>query len=125
MIRLQAEPVRIEELVSAVRSDSAGAVATFLGTVRDHNRGRKVLYLVYEAYLEMAQSEMAAVAKQARERYEVTGVAKETPTRSLRHDRHTGYHLQAWCASISRRRKSVKLVGVDAGCKSWKSSGWE
>ena len=33
----------------------------FLGTVRDHNRGRKVTYLVYEAYAEMAESEMTRI----------------------------------------------------------------
>ena len=75
MIRLQAEAISIEELVSAVETAGDGAIAVFLGTVRNENRGRAVLYLEYEAYDEMAESEMARVAEQAREQFAVSNVA--------------------------------------------------
>ena len=47
MVRIQPETIRPEILTDRVRSDGDGAVALFLGTVRDHNRGRKVIHLYY------------------------------------------------------------------------------
>ena len=75
MIRLQEQAIRLEELIKAVREDRHGAVAIFLGTVRDHNIGRKVLYLEYEAYRPMAVREMARIRNQALERFDVEGMA--------------------------------------------------
>src|SRR5581483_2694854 len=40
-------------------SPEAGAVASFVGTVRRHSRGRDVLHLEYEAYEEMAEEMLA------------------------------------------------------------------
>ena len=65
MAHLQADPIRVEELVARARSDSDGAVAVFLGTVRDHNVGRKVVRLEYHAYGEMAEREMARIEHEA------------------------------------------------------------
>jgi molybdopterin synthase catalytic subunit len=75
MIRLQEQAIRLEELIQAVREDRHGAVAIFLGTVRDHNIGRKVLYLEYEAYPEMAVREMDRIRTRALERFDVDGMA--------------------------------------------------
>jgi molybdopterin synthase catalytic subunit len=75
VIRLQADAISITELVEAVGTAGDGAVAVFLGTVRNENRGRVVLYLEYQAYDEMAVSEMAAVAEQARRQFAVGQVA--------------------------------------------------
>jgi len=75
MIRLQAEPIDLAALVSAVRGDGAGAVALFLGTVRDANAGRRVLFLEYEAYEGMAEREMERIANDAVERFGVASVS--------------------------------------------------
>ena len=75
MIRLQAEPIVLDELVDAVRGDGDGAVATFLGTVRNENAGRRVLLLEYEAYGGMAEREMERIAAEAKTRHGVSGVA--------------------------------------------------
>lgn len=75
MIRLQTEAIRVDELIESVGSDGDGAVAVFVGTVRDHNRGRRVLYLEYEAYPEMATSEMRRLVEQAGARFELSSVA--------------------------------------------------
>jgi molybdopterin synthase catalytic subunit len=75
MIRLQSEPIAIEALVASVGSPGDGAVAVFVGTVRDHNRGRRVLHLEYEAYAEMALSEMRRIVDEARARFRVSAVA--------------------------------------------------
>src|SRR5688572_7427099 len=46
-----------------------GAVATFLGLVRDHNQGRRVLYLVYEAYEPLANRALQTITGEVRERW--------------------------------------------------------
>ena len=75
MIRLQTGAIRVEELIESVGSDGVGAVALFVGTVRDHNRGRRVLYLEYEAYPEMAISEMRRLVEQAGTQFEISSIA--------------------------------------------------
>ena len=59
------------ELVAKVASPRAGAIATFHGVVRDNSLGRKVLYLLYEAYPPMAIKEMEKIEAEVRQRWEV------------------------------------------------------
>lgn len=68
---------RIDEsaLVEKVASPRAGAITTFHGVVRDNSLGRKVLYLLYEAYPPMAIKEMENIEKEMRERWEVEKIA--------------------------------------------------
>src|SRR5581483_10099618 len=72
---LSAEPLSLERAVDEVRSDDAGAIATFIGTARNRTRGRTVLHLDYEAYEGMAERVMAELAETLRERHEVTAIA--------------------------------------------------
>ncbi|MSP78736.1 MAG: molybdenum cofactor biosynthesis protein MoaE [Dehalococcoidia bacterium] len=58
-----------DTLTSAVQKPENGGVVTFLGVTRNHNEGRKVLYLEYEAYEEMAQQELQRVAEEASRRW--------------------------------------------------------
>ena len=69
------DPLDPSAVVREVESDDAGAVATFLGTVRRHSRGRTVLYLEYEAYEEMAEELLARLAAELTERHDLSGVA--------------------------------------------------
>jgi molybdopterin synthase catalytic subunit len=75
VVRIQREAISTKDLIELVRSDANGAAALFLGVVRDHNRGRKVLHLEYHAYEEMAEAEMARIEQRALERYPVSAVA--------------------------------------------------
>lgn len=43
-----------------------GAVATFLGLVRDHHQGRRVTHLEYEAYVPLAERALARIIEEAR-----------------------------------------------------------
>jgi MoaE-MoaD fusion protein len=74
-VRLSDEPLDLLAPVQEVRSDEAGAVATFVGTTRVHSRGRTVTHLDYEAYPEMAEEMMAALAASLQEKYDLCGVA--------------------------------------------------
>lgn len=73
--RLSASPLSLDEVVSEVRDDEAGAIATFVGTTRRRSRGREVLYLEYEAYEGMAEDAMAGLASELVARHELCKVA--------------------------------------------------
>jgi molybdopterin synthase catalytic subunit/molybdopterin converting factor small subunit len=73
--RLSAEPLDPAAVVAEVADEHAGAIATFLGTVRVRSRDRTVLYLEYEAYEGMAEQVMEAIAAELHERYDVCGIA--------------------------------------------------
>ena len=73
--RLSETPLSIEAAVSEVRSDDAGAIATFAGTTRARSRGREVLHLEYEAYEGMAEQVMAELAESLKERHDLCEVA--------------------------------------------------
>ena len=75
MVLVQHEPIDGQALIRSVQTDGDGAVALFLGTVRDHNEGRKVTGLEYSAYEEMALQELERVRDQALVRFEITRVA--------------------------------------------------
>ena len=73
--RLSEVPLSVEDAVAEVRSDDAGAVATFIGTTRARSRGRDVLYLEYEAYEGMAEQVMADLAEALKTRHDLCEVA--------------------------------------------------
>ncbi|HKA26809.1 MAG TPA: molybdenum cofactor biosynthesis protein MoaE [Gaiellaceae bacterium] len=73
--RVTEGPVSLAAVVDEVTDESAGAVATFLGTVRRESRGRTVLYLEYEAYAEMAEDVMAQIAADLDQRYDLWAIA--------------------------------------------------
>jgi molybdopterin synthase catalytic subunit len=72
---LSDQPLSLDRVVEEVRSDEAGAIATFTGTTRIQSRGRTVTHLDYEAYEGMAERVMAEIAEDLQGRYEVTGIA--------------------------------------------------
>ena len=59
--RLSDAPITLDAVTTAVGADAAGAVVTFGGIVRDHDGGRAVLSLDYEAHPSAAEV-IAAVA---------------------------------------------------------------
>ena len=73
--RLTHGPVNLTAVVVEVVDEQAGAIATFLGTVRAQSRGREVIALEYEAYEEMAEDVMSAIADDLLARYELCKVA--------------------------------------------------
>jgi len=75
MFRVTPEPLRVDEAVAWVTDPSAGAIVTFIGTTRNHNEGRAVIALDYEAYDEMAEKELARIGQDARERWKIHRMA--------------------------------------------------
>ena len=72
MVSLVREPIALAALQGTAAQD--GALAFFVGVVRNENAGRPVLRLEYEAYEEMALSEMQAIDREARRRWPITEI---------------------------------------------------
>ncbi len=63
------EPIDVNAVAESVRQDEDGGVVTFIGVVRNQNRGKSVLYLEYEAYDEMALGEMRKIGDEIASRW--------------------------------------------------------
>jgi MoaE-MoaD fusion protein len=70
-VRVSAEPLSLDALAARVRDPRAGAVVTFSGVTRDVDR------LEYDAYAEMAEERMRAIAADSLERHGLCAVAVE------------------------------------------------
>ncbi|MGH3010059.1 MAG: molybdenum cofactor biosynthesis protein MoaE [Gaiellaceae bacterium] len=68
-------PLDVAAVLREVESPEAGAVASFVGTVRRKSRGRDVLFLAYEAYEEMAEEMLAGLGAELTERHGLVAVA--------------------------------------------------
>ncbi len=64
LVALFGGELSVDRAVASVRRPGAGAVVTFLGTVRDTNDGHAVTLLEYEAYASMARAEMGRIRDQ-------------------------------------------------------------
>ncbi len=76
--RIVREPINIDDRDAAVRRlqhPSDGAAVIFDGVVRDNTRGRRTLYLEYEAYEAMALKQMQSLVGEARARFGVRGAS--------------------------------------------------
>ena len=73
-VSLSTEPIRREEILSSIRSESSGAIVTFTGTVRKTESG-DLESLFYEAYEEMAVKEMQKICMDALQRFSITDIA--------------------------------------------------
>jgi molybdopterin synthase catalytic subunit/molybdopterin converting factor small subunit len=75
VIRLTREPLDRDGLIDAVSSPECGGIVVFEGVVRNHARGKQVLYLEYEMYEEMAREQIQAIIHEAQQRWGVERVA--------------------------------------------------
>jgi molybdopterin synthase catalytic subunit len=75
MFRVTDKPINLQELVDFVTDPEAGAVATFIGTTRNNNEGRKVIALDYEAYPEMAEKQLARLGQEASQKWPICRMA--------------------------------------------------
>src|ERR1700733_8536086 len=67
--------IPVAEIAAEVKTGPDGAVCVFEGIVRDNTRGRKTIYLDYEAYREMALEQMRGLATEALTKFGVRDVA--------------------------------------------------
>jgi len=75
LLAIGPEPLELERLAAVLASSAGrdagadGAVVTFLGLVRNHNLGRGVRYLEYEAYEPLALKAFERIAHEIHERW--------------------------------------------------------
>jgi molybdopterin synthase catalytic subunit len=67
--RLTELPLDTAGLIGLVCDRSMGAVATFVGVVRDHNAGRRVFWIDYEGYGPLAERVFGRIAEEAAGRW--------------------------------------------------------
>ncbi len=73
--RISSAPLDLARVVEEAASDDAGAVASFVGTVRRRSRDRDVLHLEYEAFEEMAEPMLARLADELTAKHGLSTVA--------------------------------------------------
>jgi molybdopterin synthase catalytic subunit/molybdopterin converting factor small subunit len=74
-VRIVRDPISTQAELNRLKLPEDGAAVVFEGVVRDNTRGRRTLYLDYEAYEAMALKQMEALAEQARSQFAVRDVA--------------------------------------------------
>lgn len=71
-IALDDNPLKLNELLLPSLSPQTGACVSFVGVVRDKNKGKPVDYMVYTAQKSMCEKLMRESAEEAFEKYELT-----------------------------------------------------
>jgi molybdopterin converting factor subunit 1 len=69
------EAIDTQQVLASLKRGEDGAAVVFEGVVRNQTRGRKTLYLDYEAYEEMALRQMEALAQQSLKQFQIRDVA--------------------------------------------------
>jgi len=73
--RVTEQPLSADEVIRLVTNPHAGAVLTFVGTVREFTRGQRTISLTYEAYAPMAEAKMKQIAEEINQRWPGSQVA--------------------------------------------------
>lgn len=68
-------PLDAARVASALARPDEGAVTMFVGLVRDHNAGRRVLWLEYEAYVPLALKSFEQIGREAATRWPTARLA--------------------------------------------------
>lgn len=69
LFEITSEEVSADEVIARLADSGVGAVIAFVGVVRGVTAGRKVRYLQYEAYPEMAEEALEEIADEIRVRW--------------------------------------------------------
>ena len=75
IFRIVREPIDAKGIVESLKAPEDGALVVFDGFVRDNFKGRKTLYLEYEAYENMAWAKMREIGAQIHERFAIQRLA--------------------------------------------------
>lgn len=70
------DPIDPQRLIEFVTAPQCGAIALFLGTVRDHSHGKDgVTHLEYEAYDDVVEQKIQEIVDEARQKWSIERVA--------------------------------------------------
>lgn len=68
-------PIQVDQVIKKVESRKAGAITTFIGVVREWTKGKRTLYLEYDAYVPMAEKILANIGEEIQTKWPNTIVA--------------------------------------------------
>ena len=74
MFSISSTTIDADDWKAKLADSRAGALVTFEGWVRDHNEGKEVLTLEYEAYEALCQNEARQILSEARSQFGVIDV---------------------------------------------------
>jgi len=69
LFEVTADRLSVEQVAGRLADPAIGAVATFVGVVRNETDGREVRYLEYEAYPDMAEETLRQIGDEVRSRW--------------------------------------------------------
>ena len=75
MIQIIDKNIDVVELLASVSVPEAGGIDMFLGTTRNHSKGKKVIRLEYEAYSPMALRMMSEIESEIRKRWNIQKIS--------------------------------------------------
>lgn len=75
MFEITKEPISIESMINKVTCRNAGAITTFIGTVRELTNEKRTLYLEYDAYEAMTVKKLTEIGSEIQEQWLETQVA--------------------------------------------------
>lgn len=117
--RITRQPIRAAELRSELLAPEDGALVVFEGVVRNHSRGRRTLYLEYEAYEPMAIRKMEEIGRELKAQFAVDAVGMvhrvgrleigETSVAILVSAAHRQAAFQACQEGINRLKRTVPI----------------
>ncbi|WP_170008124.1 molybdenum cofactor biosynthesis protein MoaE [Bacillus fonticola] len=120
------KPIFVDEAIQKVARREAGAITTFIGTVREFTKGKKTLHLEYEAYTSMAEKMLCQIGEEIQKKWpdavtaithrvgrlEITDIAVVIAVSSPH--RRTAYEANEY--AIERIKQIVPI---------WKKEFWE
>ncbi|MCB7071208.1 molybdenum cofactor biosynthesis protein MoaE [Caldibacillus sp. 210928-DFI.2.22] len=75
LFEITSEPIKVDQLIKKVESRNAGAMTTFIGTVREWTKGKRTLYLEYQAYIPMAEKMLKTIGDEIQRKWPDTKIA--------------------------------------------------
>lgn len=74
MVKISTAKLSIDAAYELVQDPSCGGICLFVGTVRNVNKGKCVTHLDFEAYQEMAISEMNKIVQSCKEQMDIKNI---------------------------------------------------
>ncbi|MGA8206650.1 MAG: molybdenum cofactor biosynthesis protein MoaE [Candidatus Dormiibacterota bacterium] len=123
-VRVSADRIDVTGMSDAVERRGIGAIATFVGLVRDPDEGIPVPQLVYEAYPEMAEPVLRAICEAACRRFGATEVRVQHRTGAV----ESGADSVAVVVGAAHRHQAIDacrfiIDELKSRAPIWKSAG--
>ncbi|MBI5375885.1 MAG: molybdenum cofactor biosynthesis protein MoaE [Candidatus Schekmanbacteria bacterium] len=75
MYKIIDDEVKIDTLIKEVADEAAGAIVTFLGVTRGIEGDKRVSYLDYDAYKEMAEDKLKEIGEETKKKFDICHIS--------------------------------------------------